>query len=123
MRFNHLGIKASDLKKSLDFYTRIMGLEIIETVDVGKPFIFVGNEHTLIEIEEANPNDQKINVDTGCGPNHMAFIVDDVVSLVERMKAEGVKIIMEPIQLRPDRKVSFIEDPDGWRIQFIELLK
>ncbi len=118
-----MGIKAADIKKSLDFYTRLMGLEIIETVDLGKPFIFVGNEHTLIEIEEANPNDERINVDLGYGPNHMAFMVDDVVSLVEKMKGEGVKIIMEPIQLRPDRKVSFIEDPDGWRIQFIELLK
>ena len=123
MYLHHSGIKSADIKKSIDFYTRIMGLEILEKIDlVGRSFYFVGNDRTRIEIEEANPGDQMIKVDTGFGLYHLAFAVEDLQKLAARLKKESVKFIMEPVQLRADRIIAFIEDPDGVRIQLIEFV-
>jgi lactoylglutathione lyase len=122
--YHHSGIKSADINKSLDFYTRIMGLEILEKIDlVGRSFYFVGNDKTRIEIEEANPGDEMMLVDKGFGLYHLAFAVEDLDGLAARLKSESVKFILEPIQLRADRKIAFIEDPDGVRIQLIEFLK
>jgi hypothetical protein len=40
---------------------------------------------------------------------------------VERLKSGGVPIVLPPFQTRPDRRVAFVEDPDGVFVQFIEL--
>jgi len=120
---HHSGIKSADIDRSLDFYTRIMGLEVLERIDlVGRRFFFIGNDKTRIEIEQSNPGDEMINVDKGYGLYHLAFAVEDLEALAARLKAESVKFIMEPMQLRADRKIAFIEDPDGVRIQLIEFV-
>ena len=123
MYLHHSGIKSADIDKSLDFYTRILGLEVLERIDlVGRRFYFIGNDKTRIEIEQSNPGDEMINVDKGYGLYHLAFAVDDLEGLAARLKAESVRFIMEPMQLRADRKIAFIEDPDGVRIQLIEFV-
>ncbi len=123
MYLHHTGIKSADLKKSIDFYTRILGLEVLEEVQVlQRTFYFVGNDRTRIEIEEANPGDEMMLVDKGFGLYHLAFAVDNLEELAAHLKREKVKFIMEPAQLRADRKIAFIEDPDGVRIQLIEFL-
>jgi lactoylglutathione lyase len=123
MYLHHTGIKTPDIKRSIDFYTRVLGLEVLEEVKVlERSFYFVGNDRTRIEIEEANPGDEMILVDKGYGLYHLAFAVDDLEGLAARLKAESVRFIMDPVQLRSDRKIAFIEDPDGVRIQLIQFL-
>lgn len=123
MYLHHSGIKSADIDKSLDFYTRILGLEVLERIDlVGRRFYFIGNDKTRIEIEQSNPGDEMLNVDKGYGLYHLAFAVEDLEGLAARLKAESVRFIMEPMQLRADRKIAFIEDPDGVRIQLIEFV-
>ena len=124
MRFDHIGIKSHDVEKSLDFYTRILGFQILERIDmVGRSFYFIGNDDTRIEIEDANPGDVRLDCSTGYGLYHIALVVKDIDALAERLKKEEVKFIMEPIQLREDRKIAFIEDPDGVNIQLIDFFE
>jgi lactoylglutathione lyase len=119
-----VGIKAKDIEKSVDFYTRILGFRVLEEIEVlNTIYTFVGDETTRIEIEQAAPNDTMIDVNTQSGLYHIAFIVKDIDSLAEKLKKEGVKFVMEPIQLREDRKIAFIEDPDGVRIQLIDFFE
>jgi glyoxylase I family protein len=123
MRWDHVGIKCSDIEKSLQFYCDILGLEKQEELYVmGKRFWFVGNDTTSIEIEEGNPGDKQADPRTQTGLYHLAFIVDDVHALVERLKLEGVPMALEPVSTRPDRIVAFAEDPDGTFLQLIQLL-
>jgi lactoylglutathione lyase len=124
LRFDHIGIKSKDVKKSIDFYTRILGFEVLEEVEVlNSTYTFVGDATTRIEIEQAAPNDEMIDVNTQYGLYHLAFVVKNIDSLAERLKRDGVKFIMDPIQLREDRKIAFIEDPDGVRIQLIDFFE
>jgi len=124
MRWDHVGLKCADLERSLTFYRDLLGFQVLEELEIlGRRFTFVGNETTSIEIEQANPGDRQIDPRVQTGQNHLAFRVDDVRALVDRLKARGVPILLEPLSTRPGRLVAFVEDPDGVFIQFIELLK
>jgi catechol 2,3-dioxygenase-like lactoylglutathione lyase family enzyme len=124
MRWNHVGIKSADVAESLHFYCDLLGLEKLEELDIfGKSFIFVGNDTVSIEIEAGNPDDSRIDPRSQTGLYHLAFTVDDVSTLVERLKSEGVPIALEPLSTQPDRLVAFVEDPDGAFIQLIQMLK
>jgi lactoylglutathione lyase len=124
MKWDHIGIKASDVDRSLRFYTDILGLERQEELEImGKRFYFVGNDTISIEIEEGNADDTQADPRTQTGLYHLAFTVDDVEGLVDRLKSEGIPIALEPLSTRPDRIVAFVEDPDGAFIQFIQIRK
>jgi len=123
MKWDHAGIKVADMDRSLQFYCGLLGFEIQEDLDIfGRRFVFVGNESTSMEIEQGNPGDTQMDPRFQTGQNHLAFLVDDVRALVERLKSQGVPVVLEPLSTRPDRVVSFIEDPDGIFIQLIELM-
>ncbi len=121
MKWNHLGIKTNNLKKSLHFYCEVLGLSVLEEVDIlGKKFYFVGNDSFQIEIEEGNPSDTQANVSVLTGLYHMSLTVDDIHGLVARLKENGTAIFFEPLQPRPDRWTSFVQGPDGEYIQLIQ---
>ena len=124
MKWDHVGIKSSDMEKSLTFYCDLLGLEKQQELDIfGKSFVFVGNDTVSIEIEAGNPDDTRIDPRTQTGLYHLAFTVDDVSALVERLRSEGVPIALEPLPTRPDRLVAFVEDPDGAFVQLIQIHK
>ena len=123
MKWDHLGIKSADVEKSLRLYCEILGLEKQEDLEIfGKRFIFVGNDTISIEIEAGSPGDRRIDPRAQTGLYHLAFTVEDVTGLVERLRSQGVPIALEPMSTRPDRLVACVEDPDGAFIQLIQLL-
>jgi catechol 2,3-dioxygenase-like lactoylglutathione lyase family enzyme len=123
MKWDHVGIKSADIEKSMYFYCDLLGLQKQEELDIfGKRFFFVGNDTVSIEIEAGSPGDRRIDPRAQTGLYHLAFTVEDVSGLVERLKSKGVPIALEPVSTRPDRLVAFVEDPDGAFIQLIQLL-
>jgi len=124
MKWDHAGIKVADMDRSLRFYCGVLGFRLQQDLEIlGRRFVFVGNESTSLEIEQGNPGDTQADPRFQTGQNHLAFRVDDVRALVERLKSRDVKVVLEPLSTRPDRIVSFIEDPDGVFIQLSELLE
>ncbi len=123
MKWDHAGIKCEDMERSLQFYCEVLGFQVQEELEImGRRFTFIGNETTSIEIEQGNPGDKQIDPRFQTGQNHLAFLVEDIRALVDRLKSKGVPIVLEPLSTRPDRLVAFIEDPDGVFIQLIELI-
>lgn len=124
MKWDHVGIKSSNIEKSLAFYCDLLGLEKREELEIfGKNFFFVGNDTISIEIEAGTPGSRQIDPRTQTGLYHLAFTVDDLEGLVDRLKAAGVQIALPPVSTRPDRIVAFVEDPDGAFIQLIQWLE
>jgi catechol 2,3-dioxygenase-like lactoylglutathione lyase family enzyme len=123
MRWDHAGIKSRDVKKSLEFYTGALGWRQLEVITIfDKNFYFVGNDSIRLEIEEANATDTRAEMGAMSGLYHMALAVDDLDGLAGRLDAHGAKFILRPSQFRPDRKIAFVEDPDGVFIQLIQYL-
>ena len=123
MKWDHCGIRAADLERSLRFYTDVLGLELLEVVTVlDQPFYFVGNNTIRIEIEQANPAQIEAATGPQAGLYHLAFEVDDLEGAAARLRDAGAQFLLPPSQFREDRKIAFILDPDGVFIQFIQYL-
>jgi catechol 2,3-dioxygenase-like lactoylglutathione lyase family enzyme len=124
MKWYHLGIKAKDSEASIRFYQDILGLHIIDTVEIwGKKFTFVGNDTIQIEIEQANPGDAQADPSSMTGLNHFSVVVDDIHGLVKEARVKNAGVLMDPFNPRPDRLTTFIKDPDGVLIQVIQYVK
>ncbi len=119
-------IRVRDLDKSLDFYTRLLGMSELRKKDYpgGKytlAFVGYGDEadHTVIEL--THNWDHKEPYDLGTGFGHVAIGVPDIYATCERLKAEGVPIPRPPGPIKHGTIViAFIEDPDGYKIELIE---
>ncbi len=125
-RILHTMIRVRDLDKSLDFYTRLLGMTQLRRKDFpgGKftlAFVGYGGEadHTVIEL--THNWDQEEPYDLGSGFGHVAIGVPDIYATCERLKADGVAIPRPPGLMKHGTTViAFIEDPDGYKIELIE---
>jgi len=126
-RFLHTMIRVGDLERSVDFYTRLMGMKELRRRDVpeGKyTLVFVGygdgNASGQAEIELTyNYGVQKYETGTAFG--HLAVAYPDVRAVCERLRAAGAKITREPGPVKFGTTViAFVEDPDGYKIELIE---
>ncbi len=125
-RILHTMIRVRDLDRSLDFYTRLLGMTELRKKDYsgGKftlAFVGYGGEadHTVIEL--THNWDQEEPYDLGTGFGHVAIGVPDIYATCERLEAEGVAIPRPPGPMKHGTTViAFIEDPDGYKIELIE---
>jgi lactoylglutathione lyase len=122
----HTMIRVRDLDKSLDFYTRLLGMELLRKADFpdGKftlAFVGYGPERSNTVIELTHNWDQEEPYDLGTGYGHVALGVPDIYATCDRLKAGGGKVVREPGPMKHGSTViAFIEDPDGYRIELIE---
>lgn len=121
IKIHHFGVKVQDVERARDFYTRVLGLQTHETVDLnGNKFYFVGDGELMLEIEQAYAPGPR-EYDNGFG--HLALTVDDIEATAAHLRAHAVSFVLEPCQLRDDRKIAFIADPEGNLLQLIEFIK
>jgi len=125
-RFLHTMIRVFDLEKSLDFYTRLMGMKLLRRRDVpeGKYticFVGYGEDDTNTVVELTHNWDQKEPYGIGSGFGHLAIGMRDIYKVCEGLAQEGVKIPRPPGPLKfGTTHIAFIEDPDGYKIELIQ---
>jgi lactoylglutathione lyase len=125
-RFLHTMLRVMDLDKSLDFYTRLLGMKELRKRDypTGKftlAFVGYGDETDSTVIELTHNWDQAEPYNLGSAFGHLAIAVPDVYKACERLAAAGVKIPRPAGPMAHGGSViAFIEDPDGYRIELIE---
>ena len=128
-RLAHTMIRVTDLKKSLDFYTRMLGMQILRSTDYpdGKftnTFVGYGPEASYPAVELTHNWDQGQPYDMGGGWGHLAVEVPDVYETCQQLEKEGVKITRAPGPMKHGtRNIAFIEDPDGYKIELLEPLR
>jgi lactoylglutathione lyase len=105
-RLDHTMIRVFDQEKTLDFYTRILGMKILrqnEYPDGRFTNTFVG--------------------DMGNAWGHFALKVSDVYATAEYLKSEGVEFVREPGPMNAGtRIIAFFKDPNGYVIELNEPL-
>lgn len=125
-RFLHTMIRVRDLEKSLDFYTRLLGMKLLRQKDYPSgeftlAFVGYGDENDSTVIELTHNWYQKEPYDLGDGFGHFALGVPDIYATCKVLEAEGVKIPRPPGPMKHGGSViAFIEDPDGYKIELIE---
>lgn len=125
-RFLHTMIRVKDLDKSLDFYTRLLGMKLLRQKDfpTGEftlAFVGYGDEAKDTVVELTYNWGQKEPYELGAGFGHLAVGVPDIYGVCEVLAKEGVKIPRPPGPMKHGGSViAFIEDPDGYKIELIE---
>ena len=125
-RMLHTMIRVFDLKKSLDFYTRLLGMRVLRQREVPEgrytlAFVGYGDEANSTVIELTYNWDQKEPYALGTAFGHLAIGVGDVYATCEKLGKEGVKITRAPGPVKFGTTViAFIEDPDAYKIELIQ---
>ena len=125
MRILHTMLRVGDLDKSIAFYTDVLGMRLLRRNDypAGKfTLAFLGyqdeREGAVIELTY---NWGVSSYELGNGYGHIAIEVDNAYQACERVKQLGGKVIREAGPMQGSSTVlAFIEDPDGYKIEFIQ---
>lgn len=125
-RLLHTMLRVKDADKSIDFYSRHLGMRVLRKKDFpGGEFtnIFMGygdeDSHTVLELTHNWGQEEPYSHGSGFG--HLAVGVPDIYATCEAMEKEGVPIPRPPGPMKHGTTViAFIEDPDGYKIELIE---
>ena len=119
MRYLHTMIRVYDLDAALDFFCDKLGL--VETrrrhSERGRfSLVFLATEPGAPELELAHNWDQEEAYGGGRNFGHLAYEVDDIYALCERLQVRGVVISRPP----RDGRMAFVRSPDGISIELLQ---
>lgn len=124
--FDHVMIRVRNLDQALDFYTRVLGMEVLRKADYpdgrfSNVFIGFGPENITTTIELTHNWDQEEPYQPGNAYGHLAFNVDNVVETMEYLETQGVTIRTPAKRMNYGTRIlGFVEDPDGHVIELNE---
>ena len=127
MKLLHTMMRVGDLPRSIAFYTNMLGMSVLRTVDVpahNYKLAFVGygagNADGSAEIE-LTYNYGVATYEAGTAFGHFAIGVKNVADTCERIRAAGGTITRPPGPVKGGTTViAFVQDPDGYKIELIE---
>lgn len=125
-RLLHTMIRVKDLDKSLDFYTRHLGMTLLRKKDYPSgdftlAFVGYGDEDSTAVIELTHNWGQEEPYDQGTAFGHLAIGVPDIYATCEGLAKDGVPIPRPPGPMKHGGSViAFVEDPDGYKIELVE---
>ena len=125
MRFLHTMIRVGDLDRSIEFYSEALGMELLRRKDYpgGRftlAFLGYGDEASTAVIELTHNWDTS-SYELGDGFGHLAIGVEDIEGACRRVREHGGQVVREPGPMKHGSTViAFVEDPDGYKIEFIE---
>ena len=124
-RILHTMLRVGDLERSVDFYTRVLGMKELRRRDVpdGKytlAFVGYGSEDTEAVLE-LTYNYGVSHYDMGDAYGHIAIGVPDVAKACDEVRKAGGRVTREagPVKFGTTI-IAFIEDPDGYKIELIQ---
>lgn len=119
---SYVGIRVAELNRSLEFYTKLFGLEEVSRGDNAK---IGGGTYVLLKDPRSNaklelnwyPDGSAYapSYSPGEGLDHISFRVEDVPKTLERLSRHGIEAIPTSPAIRepdPGVMVAFVKDPD-----------
>jgi catechol 2,3-dioxygenase-like lactoylglutathione lyase family enzyme len=116
-----VGIGVSDMARSEDFYTRVLGMQVQQRIDLPhlKEVVvgYAGRTSVVLMhwLDGSNPNYRN-------NPVKLVFFVPDAKSLMERIRADGLPVSREA-EVMPEFNnmvVGLAEDPDGYVVELLQ---
>lgn len=121
-------LRVGDMQRSIDFYTRVLGMQLLRTTDrpeqkYSLAFVGYGDEaqHAVLELTYNYGVDK---YDLGSGFGHVAIGVDDAYATCDRIKSAGGTVTRDAGPVKGGTTViAFVQDPDGYKIELIQSRK
>jgi len=126
MRMLHTMLRVGDLERSLAFYRDVLGMRLLRKNDYPSgrftlAFVGYGDEqdHTVLELTH---NWDTERYDLGNAFGHVALGVENIYATCDELRRKGATIVREPGPMKHGgSEIAFIEDPDGYKIELIQL--
>jgi lactoylglutathione lyase len=125
MRILHTMLRVGDMQRSIDFYTKVMGMKLLRTTDrpeqkYSLAFVGYGDEREQAVLE-LTYNYGVDRYDLGSAFGHIAIAVDDAYAACEKIRAAGGNVTREAGPVKGGTTViAFVTDPDGYKIELIQ---
>jgi lactoylglutathione lyase len=121
-KFVYVGIRVKDLQKSIDFYTKLLGMKVISR----RKFVHWDGEIVNLESENSNiylelnyyEPDSRFDTEylVGEGLDHLAFTVENLEKILDEARSLGYPIVLElkdkSFNIQGNRW-AYVEDPNG----------
>jgi lactoylglutathione lyase len=125
MRILHTMLRVGDLQRSIDFYTGVMGMQLLRTAD--RPaqkytLAFVGyGDESRGAVLELTYNYGVDRYDVGSGFGHIAVEVVDAAAACAAVRSKGGTVTRDAGPVKGGTTViAFVEDPDGYILELIQ---
>ncbi|MES2589066.1 MAG: VOC family protein [Bacteroidota bacterium] len=123
-KIHHIAIICSDYEKSKQFYTDILGLEILQEVfreerNSYKLNLALNGEYIIELFSFPNPPKRNSRPEA-CGLRHLAFEVDHIEAEIIRLREKNIFVEEVRIDEFTKKKFTFIFDPDDLPIELYE---
>lgn len=119
-------LRVRDLERSLSFYTELLGMKLLRKKDYPSgrftlAFVGYGLESEMAVIELTHNWDIR-QYEMGNAYGHIALGVDNIQTICESIAAGGGNVVRPPGPMKHGSTViAFVEDPDGYKVELIEL--
>ncbi len=123
MKLLHTMIRVKDVDKSLDFYTKLFGMELAEKRRLEDCWLYFLTDKESGQQIELTYNDEtpENGYEISSGFGHFAFGVDSMDEFTKKLNSLGYSYLYEPFDLTGKGSlIAFIKDPDGYEIELIE---
>ncbi len=125
MRILHTMLRVGDMQRSIDFYTKVMGMTLLRTTDRPEQkysLAFVGyGDESQGAVLELTYNYGVDRYELGSAFGHIAIAVPDAYAACEKIRAAGGDVTREPGPVKGGTTViAFVTDPDGYKIELIQ---
>jgi len=119
MKYLHTMVRVTDLDASLRFYRDALGLRVLRQKDVP------AGRFTLVYLAAPGDDDAQIELTHNWDPEvytggrnfgHVAYAVDDIYAVCERLQQHGVAILRPP----RDGYMAFVRSPDQISIELLQ---
>jgi lactoylglutathione lyase len=125
MRILHTMLRVGDMSRSVSFYTEVLGMKLLRTTDRPEQkysLAFVGyDSEERSAVLELTYNYGVPKYDLGSAFGHVAIEMPDVKAACDKVRSHGGKVTREPGPVKGGQSIiAFVEDPDGYKIEFIE---
>lgn len=120
--FDHIHLRTPDPEGTAQWFERMLGAEVLRTMQQGKPRIDLKLGGGRIFIAEVKASD-RVNappVTPYQGLDHFGLFVKDLDTVVADLRSKGVEFTQEPHVPRPGIKICFLRGPQGISIELLE---
>ena len=125
MRLLHTMLRVGDLQRSIDFYTRLLGMKLLRTTErpeqrYSLAFVGYGSNPDHAELE-LTYNHGVASYDMGTAYGHIAIGVPDAYAACDKIRANGGAVTREAGPVKGGTTViAFVTDPDGYKVELIQ---
>ncbi|WP_369311412.1 lactoylglutathione lyase [Providencia rettgeri] len=125
MRLLHTMLRVTDMQRSIDFYTKVLGMRLLRTsenTEYKYSLAFVGySDESEGAVIELTYNWGVDSYEMGNAYGHIALGVDDVAKTCDDIRHAGGNVTREAGPVKGGSTIiAFVEDPDGYKIELIE---